>query len=146
MLVDNKKLLNWKWKECSITQSSKNNQVTCCVDLLFAQLKIDTTQTPNNQITYEINYYSNNKQQSDNLQSKNSPHFQSDDVCIPEKWKSQLSKLMAGRMLLNLRSRARKNLHTLTTQQYRECQSQQQNIHFKSLTTTPAIGQSSLAV
>ena len=100
----------------------------------------------NNQITYEINYYSNNKQQSDNLQSKNSPHFQSDDVCIPEKWKSQLSKLMAGRMLLNLRSRARKNLHMLTTQQYWECQSQQQNIHFKSLTTTPAIGQSSLAV
>ena len=100
----------------------------------------------NNQITYEINYYSNNKQQSDNLQSKNSPHFQSDDVCIPEKWKSQLSKLMAGRMLLNLRSRARKNLHTLTTQQYRECQSQQQNIHIKSLTTAPAIGQSSLAI
>ena len=100
----------------------------------------------NNQITYEINYYSNNKQQSDNLQSKNSPHFQSDDVCIPEKWKSQLSKLMAGRMLLNLRSRARKNLHTLTTQQYRECQSQQQNIHIKSLTTAPIIGQSSLAV
>ena len=36
----------------------------------------------NNQITYEINYYSNNKQQSDNLQSKNSPHFRLDDVYL----------------------------------------------------------------
>ena len=48
-------------------------------------VKIRYYSNRNNQITYEINYYSNNKQQSDNLQSKNSPHFQSDDVCIPEK-------------------------------------------------------------
>jgi hypothetical protein len=67
-----------------------------------------------------------NNKQLGNLQSKNSTHFRLDDVCITEI--TAITKIMAGRMLLNLGSNAQKNLHMIT-QQCQECQSQQQIAH-----------------
>jgi hypothetical protein len=55
-----------------------------------------------------------NNKQSGNLQSKNSTHFRLDDVCITEI--TAITKIMAGRMLLNLGSNAQKNLHMITQQ------------------------------